>query len=271
MKSKPTQAFLACMLLLALQGIAWSAEPSIHQVYALADSGRVQEAEQLMQQVLRDHPNSAKAHFVEAELLAKQNLLSAARGEFATAERLAPGLPFASRESVQNLRSQLLGGGKSASHGASTAASFSWGPIVVGALVLIVVVMLIRSFMRRRAANSPLNPMSGNAMPMNAAGPFGSGMQQPMSGGGMGSGLIGSLATGAALGAGLVAGEALAHKLMDDDGPQRRSAVSQDNFNGNANDHTNDNMGGNDFGISDSSSWDSSGGDSGGDSGGGWD
>ena len=49
----------------------------------------------MMDQVLRHPPNSATAHFVMAELLAKEGRVSNARSELATAERLAPGLPFA--------------------------------------------------------------------------------------------------------------------------------------------------------------------------------
>ena len=50
-------------------------EATMHQVYLAAESGKFNEAQSMMDKVLRDHPNSAKAHFVEAELLAKQGLL----------------------------------------------------------------------------------------------------------------------------------------------------------------------------------------------------
>jgi hypothetical protein len=75
--------------------------------------------------------------------------------------------------------------------------------------------------------------------------------------GGGGSGLMGTLATGAALGAGMVAGEALAHRLVD--GPERGTMDRPQGVMGNSD------MGGQDFGVSDSGSWDSGGGDSGSD------
>ena len=50
---------------------AQAADPSLNQVYQAAQSGNLGGALGMMDQVLRDHPNSAKAHFVEAELLAK--------------------------------------------------------------------------------------------------------------------------------------------------------------------------------------------------------
>ena len=70
-------------------------DPTLHQVYQAAQSGNFSEAQRMMDQVLHDHPNSAKAHYVEAELLAKQGRFAAAESELATAERLEPGLPFA--------------------------------------------------------------------------------------------------------------------------------------------------------------------------------
>mgnify|MGYP003868170939 CR=1 FL=1 len=54
----------------------------------------------MIQQVLIGHPNSAKAHYVQAEIAARQGQLPRAREALATAEKLAPGLPFAKAESV---------------------------------------------------------------------------------------------------------------------------------------------------------------------------
>ena len=82
-------------------------EPTMHQVYLAAEAGKFNEAQSMMDKVLRDHPNSAKAHFVEAELLAKQGLFSNAGVELNTAERLQPGLPFAKPEAVKNLKSRI--------------------------------------------------------------------------------------------------------------------------------------------------------------------
>ena len=48
------------------------AEPTLTQVYDTAQAGRLEEAQVMMQQVLVAHPGSAKAHFVQAELSARQ-------------------------------------------------------------------------------------------------------------------------------------------------------------------------------------------------------
>ena len=63
---------------------------------------------------------------------------------------------------------------------------------------------------------------------------------------------MGSLATGAALGAGMVAGEALAHRLVD--GPSEGVGSAAPNI---SDARGNSDMGGRDFGISDGGSWDS--------------
>ncbi|MDB5920129.1 MAG: repeat-containing protein [Massilia sp.] len=95
---------------------AWCAAPlamaqdvTIKQVYQAAESGKFIEAQAMMDKVLREHPNSGKAHFIEAELLAKQGKLAQAGTELANAERLAPGLPFAKPEAVQKLRTLVAG------------------------------------------------------------------------------------------------------------------------------------------------------------------
>jgi hypothetical protein len=61
-----------------------------------------------MQGVLQQHPQSAKAHYVEAQLLYRASKLDQARTELATADRLEPGLPFAKPEAVAMLRAQLV-------------------------------------------------------------------------------------------------------------------------------------------------------------------
>lgn len=64
-------------------------EPTIDQVYQAANAGRLAEADKMIEQVLRDHPNSAKAHFVRAELAARESNAALAQAELAKAEGLA--------------------------------------------------------------------------------------------------------------------------------------------------------------------------------------
>jgi hypothetical protein len=89
--------------------MAFAQDVTIKQVYQAAESGKFIEAQAMMDKVLREHPNSGKAHFIEAELLARQGKFAQAGTELANAERLAPGLPFAKPEAVQKLRTLVAG------------------------------------------------------------------------------------------------------------------------------------------------------------------
>ena len=98
---------LAVLLATSAGAAVAQAEPSLKQIYDTAQSGKVAEAQVMVQQVLTLHPQSAKAHFVQAELFARQGNAPRAREALAQADKLAPGLPFASAASVSALREQL--------------------------------------------------------------------------------------------------------------------------------------------------------------------
>ena len=204
---------VAASLALAARG----AEPTLSQVYQAAESGNLAVAQRMMNEVLLAHPDSAKAHYVEAELLAKQGRMAGAQAELSTAERLEPGLPFAKPQAVAALRREIASpngilGPAAERVGPSGGGGMSWLTLAGVALVAIIVVAFLA--MRRRTS-----------MPLAAAGPSGyspAALGQPVppaapiapGGGGMGSGLLGSLATGAAIGGGIVAGEALVNRLI---------------------------------------------------------
>ncbi|MGA7181619.1 MAG: tetratricopeptide repeat protein [Thiobacillaceae bacterium] len=232
---------------------SYAADPTIQQVYRAAEDGRMADAQTMMEQVLRDHPDSAKAHFVEAELLTKQGRLTDARTELAKSEHLAPGLPFAKPQSVQSLQRRLSGANALADlasqpvrpvpHHASPGSLLMIG---VGLVVLLLVA--VRFIMRRSvvpAVNSP------GFSPMTPMQPYPAGSVGPI-GGGVGSGILGGLATGAAVGAGMVAGEELMHHFLDGNPGSSHSVplANADDFAPTQND-----MGEQDFGISDGS-WD---------------
>jgi hypothetical protein len=236
-----------------LQGtLAW-AEPSLEQVYEATRSGQLEAAQQMMQEVLRAHPNSAKAHFAEAEVLARSGNLAGGRNELALAEKLQPGLPFAKPSAVAELKNELDRGAGSVAVPAGGTSHTPWGTLlVVGGIALLLVIWLVR----RQTAQGPAGM---GMMPRPPGGGYynngmGGGVSPSMgpTGGMGGGGLMGSLATGAALGAGMVAGEALAHRLVD--GPNEGAGVADPNV---SDARGNSDMGGNDFGISDGGSWDS--------------
>jgi len=244
------------------------AEATLPEVYKAVQSGQMAKADAMMKEVLQNHPNSAKAHYVAAELYAKEGKVEVARNHFITAQNLAPGLPFAQAESVQKLQVQLAN--TQVAPAAAQTSIFSnplfWGLIAI-LVVGIVIVMKRRKAEAVQVYNAPSAGYPGT--PGGPAGypggPGGPGYPGAPAAGGMGSGLMGSLATGAALGAGMYAGQALASNLMGGHDNGHSNAGSNPNLNqvgGPASLDPN-------FGVRDASSWDDGGSSSWDDSGGG--
>lgn len=266
-------------------------EPTLKQVYAEAQAGRLDQAQVMMQQVLVAHPGSAKAHFVQAELAARQGKTDQARDALATAEKLAPGLPFAKPESVQALRAQLaakssaganhLTPNRAAAAAApaysapsAPASSFPWGLVLAlggGAIAIAI-------FMSRKKTAAAQMPQAAyaNAGAMQGgglAGPQGFGMgnntmgggamapgygqsgygQQP-AGMGLGGKVMGGLATGLAVGAGVMAAQAIGKSLMGNDTPAHQPDSLANS--GHESLAGNSDMGGQNFGVNDAGSWD---------------
>lgn len=277
-------------------------EPSLNQVYEAAQAGRMEQAQQMMQQVLVAHPNSAKAHFVQAELAARQGQMDRARESLATAEKIAPGLSFAKPDAVQSLRSQLAA--RPAAPAANSIANrpaapapasapFPWSMVLaVGAGVLVLGYFMMRRKpapalqqapyggvpMQQAAYPNPAGPQGGLSGPQGFGagggqmqpgyGPGGYG-QQP--GSGLGGRVMGGLATGLAVGAGVMAAQAIGKSLMGNDEHPAHGADAS-----NAGSHYqpvagNNDFGGQNFGVNDSGSWDDSNAVASSDGGGDWD
>jgi uncharacterized protein len=249
----------------------WAADASIDQVYQSMRSGHLQDAQQMMDQVLRDHAGSWKAHFVQAELSAREGDYSRARNELARAEQIAPGLPNENPQSVQELRTEIAGarheGRPFVAGSESSSAHFPWGAVVIGLLVILFLWMIFRrrTYVQYPAGPAPMGPGPaygpGYGGPGGYVGPGGG----VVGGGGIGSNIAGGLAGRLAAGAGIVAGEEIAHHFLD--GNERHAVPPPaDDWGSNP---ANSDMGGNDFGINDPGSWDDGSGGGGGDSGGG--
>ena len=276
MRNLVAGSLVAAVLSLGLASVpalAADADPSVQQIYEAARSGHLDQAQQMINQVLRDHPESSKAHYVQAELYAREGNFGSARSELSRAEQLDPGLTKENARSVQELKAQLglvrrnegtFGGVTTA---APSASHFPWGPVVILALVVGVFWMLFR---RRSAypAQYPAGAAPGAYGPGGYAGP-GPGYGAPgggVAGGGIGSNIAGGLAGGLAAGAGIVAGEELAHHFLDGDRRQVLPPSGDEGSGGNPN----ADMGGSDFGVNDPGSWDDSSGGGGGGGGDDW-
>jgi hypothetical protein len=252
--------FASALLLTSIPAFAEATLPEVSQAI---QSGQLAKADAMMKEVLQNHPNSAKAHYIASELYLREGKLDAARQAFVQAENLAPGLPFAQPESVQKLQAELRAGTVPA-HTNAGAGSILSSPIFW--ILMVILVAGVMFFMRNRNRPEPVQVY--NAPTANGPYPGAPGTYPPgypgAPAGGMGSGLMGSLATGAALGAGMVAGEALASHLMGGGQHANPGNVNND-FNqvgGFAPDAPN-------FGVNDASSWDDGGSSSWDDSGGG--
>ena len=268
MQIKSLIRFITLALAITFTTAIFAAEDAtMHQVYLAAEAGKFNEAQSMMDKVFQDHPNSAKAHYVEAELKAKQGQISAAQDELNAAERLQPGLSFAKPQALQKLKAQIYSTHSTAqsksestgnqSYQTSSNSGTPWGLILL-MIGLIAFIYLAAKWMTRR--NPPLVPSNnynypsganvnpqaytGNAPYMGAP---------PAASGGLGSGIMSGLATGVAVGAGMVAGEALMHHFAD--GEHSSNAFINDAQANNTSFNQND-MGGSDFGIADNSSWD---------------
>jgi len=268
---KSFRTYLALIFAIGFVGTALAqSDPSVQQIYDAARTGHLAQAQQMMDQVLRDHPQSGKAHYVAAELYAREGNFPAARQELNSAETLEPGLPFARPESVKALQRELSGASPlrtQPGYSARVHSAFPWG----WALAVVAVIALLWAMVRRRTAAAVYNQYpSGVPAPVGGAPGYGPGYGPgyPGYGGpGVGSGIAGGLASGLAVGAGVVAGEELAHHFLD--GDRREGNVLPPADPGQV--QENGDMGGSDFGVSDGGgSWDD-GGSVGGDVGGGGD
>lgn len=236
--------FTLALVLCGLGARAQAAtEPSAHDIYQAASSGDLPRARTLVDQVLEKHPNSAKAHYIKAEITARQQDAATARSELQQAERIAPGLPFAKPEAVSALRSQIAG----LDSGTSTrpaqraptearrmgappsSGGFGFGGIIVLVLVVVGVIIFMRS--RQRPVASYPSPVPDNGFGRYDGGPpqqpwgtqpYGNvppggypgaypAPQQP----GLGSTLGRGLATGLAVGAGAVAAQEIGRRIFE--------------------------------------------------------
>ena len=267
MTSKRLRFPLGVLLALGLGiGVALAADPTAHQIFLATQAGNIAQAQQMVAQVLRDHPNSAKAHWVAAEVAARAGNVGTARSELARAQALSPGLLFAKPRAVRQLRREL--GLAPTAARTRHSSNLGWALLLIGGVI--VVWMIVRRRMAMAAYGAPYGappgmaggPIAPMGVPPGGYPPGAYPTGYPPGG----SGVMGGLASGLAIGAGVAAGEALVgHMLGGSSGggliPDANAAPAIDP-------QANADLGGNDFGLNDASSWDSGGGSG---DGGGWD
>ena len=219
------------LALVLFASLAW-ALPTVQQVEAETKQGHYAQAESMMAEVVAAKPDSAKAHYFYAELLAHNANFSKAAEETARAKLLDPKIGFADpakfRAFEQTLQREQNPVPAARTNAARPAASFNPAPAAVpvetatrsggipgwvwlGGLAVLAIV-LWRGFSRSRAqpapagfatAGGPANDGPGgmNQAPGYGPGAYGPGAypQPARPGGGM-------LGTGLAVGAGVAGG-----------------------------------------------------------------
>jgi len=244
--------YLILILAMLAGPVLADADPSLSEVYEAARAGHLERAQQMMNEVLRDHPRSAKAHYVKAELYVKAGNLAMGRQELNIAQSLEPGLPFATPDSVRALQTNLSRTQSVQAHPAplQTGSSFSW--LALALVVLVGVVLWVAFRGRRSPGNVYSQPREAMAAPAAAPGTVATAGVPPSAGAAVGTGVAGGLVSGLAAGAGIVAGEEIARHLLgsgrrEDDTPiaSEPGRVLE-----------NDDPDAPDFGVSGGNSWD---------------
>jgi len=126
------------VVVLSLAGCAfanpWPPPSSVDQP---EQSGTLEVAQQMVAESLRDHPDDARAHYMNAEVYAAQGNAAMGQQELDTAYDLDPGLPFATEESVRALQGKLARERymPAVSTPAQSHSRMPWGLLVVGVIV----------------------------------------------------------------------------------------------------------------------------------------
>lgn len=263
MKFNFTKLWLSTCLITALSSAYAGSDASIHEIYQLSQSGKMAEAQAQMDKVLIDHPESAKAHYVKAELDAKQGLMNEAKAELGKAENLQPGLAFVKPAALESLRQSIAQAHALSefNHGQTVKHKnlLPWETILLFVIAIALFVFTVRRWLTKPQPVIQANPypFAGSTInnPVTPSVSYPPTTTAPTSS--VGGSILGGLATGAAVGAGMVAGETLMHRILDD-----HSTTSNDNMLNSANaqemivpDHiiSNDYS---DFGITDDTNWD---------------
>lgn len=218
-------------LAFAVLSAAASALPTTQQVEAAVQQAHYAQAKSMMSEVVAAKPDSAKAHYVYAEMLAHNRNFAKATQEVARARQLDPAIKFTTPDKFSAFE-QLLQREQTTSQTRSPAAPYALAPRPVQASpsfpavpgwvwatgLAAIAFLLWRGFNRSRAgapvagsaalagtaapvAGSPLNPSA----PPGIA-PYGTGMPSAAPGGGM-------LGTGMAVAGGVAGGMLLGEML----------------------------------------------------------
>lgn len=188
------------LLTLALSSLWAMALPTVDEVQTEIRQGRYAQAETMMKEVVAARPNSARGHYVYAEILAHNGKREQAVQEVQLARQLDPAITFTEPAKFQAFEKSLQGSGDRRSPAAAVtsptvggksapaAASSSGIPAWLWGLGGLAVAMLVWRMISRRTQPQPAY---GNPAYASQPGYGQPGYGQPM-GGGAGSGMLGA-------------------------------------------------------------------------------
>lgn len=222
---------LLATLALAVPLLAAAAVPSVDDVYRAATQGHLDQAKSEIDQVLAAYPNSARAHYVDARVLALQGRWSEASGELAAARRPDPATAFAHADTLAAFQREVgRHVGAAAMPGPAGAGmapqrhGFPLLGLLGGLLGVIAVVLLLRSLRASRQPPVQIVPPPGwqgpGPGPGAGAGYGGYPPQAPQ-----GGGFLGAVGTGLGMGAGFAAGEMLVDKMFNHGGQSEQGGM----------------------------------------------
>ena len=98
---------IACVMVASLSALGW-ALPTLQQVEAEVRQGNYAQAESMMREVVAAKPDSARAHYVYAEILAHDGKLAQAVEEAKAARTIDPDVKFTDPEKFRTFEAALL-------------------------------------------------------------------------------------------------------------------------------------------------------------------
>jgi len=193
---------IVSVVLASLSVVAW-ALPSLQQVQAQIGQGNYAQAESMMREVVAAKPDSARAHYVYAEILAHEHKFALAVEEAKAARTIDPDVKFTDPEKFRTFEAALLREQSRAAGRSSTPSSFesrapmqtapapvapapaaagvpAWAWLVgLGAIGFVLWRMLARSRTASTAGGAVPAPSMGYGVPMQPGmpgGPYGPGV-----------------------------------------------------------------------------------------------
>lgn len=158
------------LLLLSITAATAYALPALSDVEHAVHRNDYVAAESMTREVVAAEPNSAKPHYILAEILAHEGKVNEARSQAAQAKQLDPGIHFTSPYTFARFEAELNGNSptsrtpvaprKSAEPSSEVGSSFLWIVLIIGGL------LAFFAFRRRSAPpygayNNPNAPMPG--------------------------------------------------------------------------------------------------------------